>query len=177
MKTETLRNINRLTETGISHDDALALRRISMTLHRWYELECGDGNDYSSWSIIRDESTDKPYMEIHPHTGKSYKTPIPDREKGAIKRLDKIIANYPGLSYYLQTDPRAIIETATGGQSIPCDPLQDVSDKRAPEPETVQDSGEAIESAESIQASGELPHHALGRTSTPGIRFLSDAIT
>lgn len=106
MKTESLRIINRLTEAGISLDDALALRRISMTLHRWYELECGDGNDYSSWSIVRDESTDKPYMEIHPHTGKSYRTPIPDREKGALKRLDKIIANYPGLSYYLQTDPR-----------------------------------------------------------------------
>lgn len=106
MNKETIKMLDRLTETGISLDDAYTLRRISMALHRWYELECGDGNNYSSWAIVRDETTDKPYMETHPHTGKSYRTPIPDREKGAIKRLNKIMANYPGLSYYLQTDPR-----------------------------------------------------------------------
>ena len=31
---------------------------------------------------------------------------IPDRERGAIRRLDKLMARYPGLRYYLQTDPR-----------------------------------------------------------------------
>ena len=31
---------------------------------------------------------------------------IPDRERGALKRLAKIMARYPSLSYYIQTDPR-----------------------------------------------------------------------
>ncbi len=38
---------------GISFEDARALRRISMTLHRWHELECGDGKNYGSWCITR----------------------------------------------------------------------------------------------------------------------------
>lgn len=45
--------IRPLLAAGISEDDALALRRIAMTLHRWHELECGDGNDYGSWAIER----------------------------------------------------------------------------------------------------------------------------
>ena len=45
--------ITRLQTVGISFDDARALRRISMTLHRWHELECGNGNDYYSWSVVR----------------------------------------------------------------------------------------------------------------------------
>jgi hypothetical protein len=35
--------LRRLEQIGISYDDANKLRRISMTLHRWFELECGDG--------------------------------------------------------------------------------------------------------------------------------------
>ncbi len=30
-----------LLRAGISWDDAHAMRRIAMTLHAWYELECG----------------------------------------------------------------------------------------------------------------------------------------
>ena len=41
--------IRRLQEAGISWEHANTLRRISMTLQRWGELECGDGNDYASW--------------------------------------------------------------------------------------------------------------------------------
>ena len=51
--------LERLGKLGIGYDEAQALRRISMTLQRWGELECGDGNDYCSWSIERDEGTDK----------------------------------------------------------------------------------------------------------------------
>ena len=46
--------INSLTNAGIRYEDAVQLRRISMTLHRWHELECGDGNNYASWSLVRD---------------------------------------------------------------------------------------------------------------------------
>jgi hypothetical protein len=33
--------------------DAVQLRRIAMTLHRWRELECGNSNNYASWAIVR----------------------------------------------------------------------------------------------------------------------------
>jgi hypothetical protein len=46
-----------LTQAGIDLADAHALRRISMTLHRWHELECGDGNSHGSWAIVRGSKT------------------------------------------------------------------------------------------------------------------------
>lgn len=102
MNRDTIEMLNRVQRRGLSLDDALTVRRISMTLHRWYELECGDGNGY----IERDETTGKPYMVHYPHSGKSYRVRVADRERGAIRRLDKIMARYPELAYYLQTDPR-----------------------------------------------------------------------
>jgi hypothetical protein len=98
--------LSRLEKAGISYEHANALRRISMTLSRWGELECGDGNDYCSWSIERDEVTDKPYMATYPHDGKSRRRPVADREKGALKRLQAIMSKYPDLLAYHQTDPR-----------------------------------------------------------------------
>ena len=106
MNKETFRMIEQLKNAGITEHDAYALRRISMTLHNWHELECGDGNDYASWSIERDKTTDKPFLVSYPHTGKSYQRAIPDREKGALKRLDAIMTRYPTLRPYVQGDPR-----------------------------------------------------------------------
>jgi hypothetical protein len=102
MKMPKLKNV----ETSIKQvagvmdlEHAHVLRRISLTLRRWYELECngeiqrdgekGDGTPFR-WSTV----TYKPLCRI------------PDREAGAIKRLKSIFQNYPNLSYYLQTDPR-----------------------------------------------------------------------
>ena len=103
-RTEVLARLARL---GIASEDARALRRISLTLRRWFELECGNSNDYASWSIERDEVTDKPYMVRHAHTdNKARRTPIADRETGARKRLARILAKYPTLHSYIQTDPR-----------------------------------------------------------------------
>ena len=107
MNRQTLEMLNRVQRRGLSLDDALAVRRISMTLHRWYELECGDGNGY----IERDETTGKPYYvncnsRYFGANDPRARWPIPDREKGAIRRLDKIMDRYPELAYYLQTDPR-----------------------------------------------------------------------
>lgn len=107
MNRQTLEMLNRVQRRGLSLDDALAVRRIAMTLHRWYELECGDGNGY----IERGETTGKPY---YVNCNSRYLSPndprarhvIADRERGAIRRLDKIMARYPSLRYYLQTDPR-----------------------------------------------------------------------
>jgi hypothetical protein len=136
-KKEALRQAeqkNTLMALGFTRDEAEQLRRISMTLQRWFELECGNSNDYKSWSIERDENTDIPYMVEHMHVvarpggslysnSNTYRTRVPDRETGARKRLDKIIkarnerqtpicANYYGVATtyqvgaYIQGDPR-----------------------------------------------------------------------
>jgi hypothetical protein len=121
-----------LARLGFTDSDAYALRRIAMTLHRWHELECGDGNDYGSWTITRGRKETRhgehagghgahyvfvhdddgaPFLEHHHYRhGKgedstSYSL-IPDREKDARKRLAAIMARYPTFSAYVQTDPR-----------------------------------------------------------------------
>lgn len=91
--------IKRLEMTGIAYDDATALRRIAMTLHRWHELECGD----DSGSVERDETTGKTYWR-NSMSGK--RCPCADRETGARKRLANIMLRYPALQAYIQGDPR-----------------------------------------------------------------------
>ena len=86
-----------LMRLGFTETDATALRRISLTLHRWYEHECNG-------TIQRDEATGIPYwysLATYRQIGRA-----PDRERGAEKRLGKIMARYPQYSHYLQTDPR-----------------------------------------------------------------------
>ena len=88
-----------LQQLGFTRADAEALRRISMTLHRWHELECGiDGG-----CIERDEATGKTYW-LNAMTSRRY--PTPDRETGARMRLAKIMAQHPTLTAYIQGDPR-----------------------------------------------------------------------
>lgn len=98
--------MDRLRGMGFSLEECEALRRIQMTLHRWCELECGDGNDYASWSIERDETTDKPHRCVYPHNGPMRRTAVADREKGALKRLAAIMAGHPDLVSHYQTDCR-----------------------------------------------------------------------
>ena len=124
--------LSTLQAAGISWDDACALRRISMTLHRWHELECGDGDAYSSWCLVRGKLTSTrvkterglnvrrdlfeyndsgaPHMERHYYSATIQGPPVyhrvVDRERGAQKRLAKIMARYPGFQAYVQTDPR-----------------------------------------------------------------------
>ncbi len=88
-----------LVRAGIAHDDAFALRRVAMTLHRWHEMECGDDRG----AIERDETTGRPYWR-NAFTGKRYATL--DRESGAQKRLARIMTRYPDLRAYIQGDPR-----------------------------------------------------------------------
>ena len=92
--------IRTLQAAGISWEDAYAVRRISMTLHRWNELEC-------SGEVERDETTGKTFAVYNmdgPGPLKRYR--IPDREKGAQRRLLAILARYPLLQPYEQGDPR-----------------------------------------------------------------------
>src|SRR5262245_46232818 len=116
MNKQTLEMLNRLVAAGISLDDAYALRRIAMTLHRWHELECGDSNDYASWCITRGykrngdfehKDDGDAYEERHVHTeNKARYTKIADRERGAHNRLKAIMTRYPGFRAYVQGDPR-----------------------------------------------------------------------
>ena len=99
MNKQTFYMLNTLCGAGITHDDALALRRIAMTLHRWHELECGT----DSGAVERDEETGRTYWRSA-MTGKRWRTP--DRETGALKRLAAVMARYPELSAYVQGDPR-----------------------------------------------------------------------
>lgn len=91
--------------TPISYADAYTLRRAAMTLHRWAELECGDGDDHKSWAIERSEESGRPLMGYHWHDGTTQYDPIPDRETGALRRV-KALCDRLGLHFYHQADPR-----------------------------------------------------------------------
>jgi hypothetical protein len=82
-----------LEALGFENHEIAALRRIEMTLHRWHELECGT----DAGSIQRDETTGKPFSHRSGFMGYGGKWiepkpyAIPDREKGAEKRLAAIV--------------------------------------------------------------------------------------
>jgi hypothetical protein len=109
-------SVQALNKAGIAINDAIALRRISMTLHRWHELECGNDNGFASYCVTRGrkengsfeyDDNGAPYIESHPYSSnKASYTRIPDRERGALKRLAKIMAGYPTMQAYVQGDPR-----------------------------------------------------------------------
>jgi hypothetical protein len=101
-----------LASLGFDRDEREALRRISMTLRRWHELECGDGNG----CIERDDDTGLTFWSSS-HVPHRYR--IPDRETGARKRLERIVSarnkrakiaypdkSHTALGYFVQTDPR-----------------------------------------------------------------------
>ena len=116
----------RLLTIGFTMAEAESLRRISMTLHRWFELECGDSDNYKSWAIERDEETEVPYLVVHPHdSNKVHRHRIADRERGAERRLQAIVdarnarnPPYTGgadcayvdhrVTRYIQSDPRGV---------------------------------------------------------------------
>lgn len=104
---KTYQLIERLERRGInaSFDQANTLRRAELTLHGWAEKECGFDGYNTSYVYERDEETGKTYLGIYPYTGKSRRQPIPDRETGALKRVQKVCKEL-GIFYYHQTDPR-----------------------------------------------------------------------
>ena len=98
MNKQQYQMIRALEAEGVTYQDAQALRRISMTLRRWYEMECGTDRG----AIERDEQTGIPYFRTV--SGTRYRTR--DMETGALKRLNVIMARYPHLTHYVQGDPR-----------------------------------------------------------------------
>ena len=98
MKIEQYQMIRSLESEGVTYQDAQALRRISMTLQRWHEMECGTDRG----AIERDDETGVPYYRTV--RGTRYRTR--DMETGALKRLAAIMARYPHLKAHVQGDPR-----------------------------------------------------------------------
>lgn len=89
-----------LVALGFTMEQVDTLRRASNTLRRWYENECNG-------AIQRDEESDIPYY-YNTNSGKRMYQ-APDREKGAIKRIEAIIGTVPVhkvAGYYIQGDPR-----------------------------------------------------------------------
>jgi hypothetical protein len=97
---------------GFTAEEVASLRRISSTLQRWHELECGT----DSGVIERDDTTGKPYWLSY---SRSYlgandsrmRSPVADRETGALRRLAGIISarnerTSAPVETYIQTDPR-----------------------------------------------------------------------
>lgn len=111
---------NVLLSLGFTASEADSLRRISLTLRRWHELECGTDHG----CIERDEATNKPYWvsEWGTQWGRGMRTrqPIADRETGARKRLAAILLDVNARRFdslpnggqmkmidaFVQTDPR-----------------------------------------------------------------------
>jgi len=103
--------IDRLTAAGISYGDAVKLRRIAATLHRWHEHECGT----DSACIVRGrkkngafeyDDNGPPFLEHAGRMGPNRYEPIPDQERDALHKLADIMSRYPSLSHYIQGDPR-----------------------------------------------------------------------
>ncbi len=91
-------------------DLARTLRRAQMTLHSWSEEMCngtiqregpdGDGKPFRVWdgSIGLDSETKRMKWGRNTH-------PTPDREAGALRRIEQVCKE-AGLSWYYQRDPR-----------------------------------------------------------------------
>jgi hypothetical protein len=92
-------NLQQLYAIGMNDDDARALRRISLTLRRWYEHECNG-------AIQRDgeRGDGRPFWHSTFDGRKICRSP--DRERGALKRMAALMARYPALTPYVQGDPR-----------------------------------------------------------------------
>jgi len=123
-KTEAARRTaleNALMTLGFTRDESDALRRISLTLRRWHELECGVG-ECDTWYIERENGAEdgRPFM-VSANTGRRW--PVADRERGALRRLRKIMhavnerrfvgdsascldPHCDDLAYHIQPDPR-----------------------------------------------------------------------
>lgn len=90
---------------GVPAESVETLIRAARTLHRWFELECGDSNAYGSWRIERDPETGVPYRMQYGNDGSTWKVRIPDREKGARARIASVCTALD-LHYCIQGDPR-----------------------------------------------------------------------
>ncbi len=90
---------NRLAAYGITWGEAEQLRRDSMRLSSWSEMECNH-------DVSRDEVTNKVTIRYCRNDGNMSKPQrIADRETPALRRCEAI-AKAHGLVFYHQGDPR-----------------------------------------------------------------------
>jgi len=115
--TRQTHQLNTLQSLGFSNEESDKLRRISMTLRRWFELECG-----TNGGCIERDNDGRTYWKSE-HSGRRTRTA--DRETGALKRLENIIksrnilrADDP-LNFYIQGDPRGAALYILRPQDIP----------------------------------------------------------
>lgn len=117
-----------LRDLGFTDTEADALRRISNTLRRWHEMECGTGEGQILRTIERDE-TERPFLRVQYPSQTGYvdrRYPVADRETGARKRLDAILKarnerRTDALDAYIQTDPRGAALYILRPGDIPAD--------------------------------------------------------
>ena len=86
-------------DMGFTYDEVETLRLAQLTLHRWSERECNG-------EVEIDEETDKAYSVYYRNNGEAIKHRIPNSDKGARERVEKIIKNHEGYQAYFQGDPR-----------------------------------------------------------------------
>lgn len=87
-----------LLQLGFTSEEAEQLRRISLTLHSWHELECGTDRyaivrgrwDREKQEFIYDDHG-FPFYEFAGGSGQSRYQRTPDRESGALRRLRAIV--------------------------------------------------------------------------------------
>ena len=113
MKRETFELMARLEKLGFTYEQSNQLRRISLTLQRWFELECGTENAAGSSISIEREGPNgdgKPFHRIQymgPGGWVDRRYPVADREAGARRRLAAIMAPFKRrLVSYIQGDCR-----------------------------------------------------------------------
>jgi len=115
--TRQTHQLNTLQSLGFSNEESDKLRRISMTLRRWFELECG-----TNGGCIERDNDGRTYWKSE-HSGRRTRTA--DRETGALKRLENIIksrnilrADDP-LNFYIPGDPRGAALYILRPQDVP----------------------------------------------------------
>lgn len=84
---------------GFTYEEFVQLRRIEITLQRWGEAE-------ANGEIQRDDRDGKPYRQFGRGNGPFKTVGICDREAGALRRLERIMARHPLLVAYHQGDCR-----------------------------------------------------------------------
>lgn len=84
---------NTLMELGFTREECAQLRRISMTLRRWFEHECNGTIQRGEDGIARGYRVNASYLDPH---DPRYWYSVPDRETGARKRLAAIMGRVNG---------------------------------------------------------------------------------
>lgn len=96
-----------LGKLGFTRKECQQLRRIASTLQNWFEYESGIEQGRVKKSIERDEN-EKPFLRVQYRDGGGKwvddRIAIPDRESGAIKRLDTLMGRFPKLVACVQGD-------------------------------------------------------------------------